>query len=208
MVEMHLLGVNEDFRYDPIYALGVVSSFDRFMQGYRSQQQQTAIFNAICRAQEADPEQYRQDAERLEAIATQRSVDELIAWVQQAANQENSGDNLQSALRAIATNSQFKYSRLFSIGLYALLELADPEVVKDEQRLTKALHQLCATLNVPESKLQKDLELYRSNLEKMAQARKAIADILESDRKKRQKQAPSNDKSQSTDSQAPSEAPN
>ncbi|HAX86545.1 MAG TPA: photosystem II biogenesis protein Psp29, partial [Cyanobacteria bacterium UBA11370] len=33
MVEMHLLSVNVDFRYDPIYALGVVTSFNRFMQG-------------------------------------------------------------------------------------------------------------------------------------------------------------------------------
>jgi len=207
MVEMHLLGVNEDFRYDPIYALGVVAAFERFMQGYRSQQQQTAIFNAICQAQETDPERYRQDAERLEAIATQKSVDELIAWVQQAVNQENSGDNLQSSLRAIATNPQFKYSRLFSIGLYTLLELADPEAVKVEQQRTQVLHQLCTALNVPEAKLQKDLELYRSNLEKMAQARKAIADILESDRKKRQKVSDSN-KSQPTDSQAASETPN
>ncbi len=35
MVEMHLLSVNADFRYDPIYALGVVTTFDRFMLGYR-----------------------------------------------------------------------------------------------------------------------------------------------------------------------------
>lgn len=205
---MHLLGVNEDFRYDPIYALGVVSSFDRFMQGYRSQQQQTAIFNAICQAQETDPERYRQDAQRLEAIAAHKSADELIAWVQQAVSLENLEDNLQSSLQAIATNPQFKYSRLFSIGLYTLLELADPEVVKDEQRRTPALHQLCTALNVPEGKLQKDLELYRSNLEKMAQARKAIADMLESDRKKRQQKIPSTNTTPSTDSQAPSEAPN
>ena len=35
MVEMHLLFVNTDFSYDAIYALGVVTAFDRFMQGYR-----------------------------------------------------------------------------------------------------------------------------------------------------------------------------
>ena len=35
LVEMHLLSVNADFHYEPIYALGVVNSFDRFMQGYQ-----------------------------------------------------------------------------------------------------------------------------------------------------------------------------
>jgi photosystem II biogenesis protein Psp29 len=35
LVEMHLLSVNVDFHYDPIYALGVVTSFEKFMEGYR-----------------------------------------------------------------------------------------------------------------------------------------------------------------------------
>ena len=30
MVEMHLLSVNVDFSYDSIYALGVVTTFDRY----------------------------------------------------------------------------------------------------------------------------------------------------------------------------------
>jgi photosystem II biogenesis protein Psp29 len=208
MVEMHLLGVNEDFRYDPIYALGVVSSFERFMQGYRSQQEKLAIFNALCKAQELDPQQYRQDSERAESVATHKSVDELIAWVTNAVNQESSDDPLEASLRAIATNAQFKYSRLFGIGLYTLLELADPEVVKDEQRRTEALHQLCVALNVSESKLQKDIELYRSNLEKMAQARKTIEDILQADRKKREQPASSPEETVAPSPQASSETPN
>lgn len=208
MVEMHLLGVNEDFRYDPIYALGVVSSFERFMQGYRSQEEKMAIFNALCKAQEVDAQQYRRDSEQVEAVATPKSVDELIAWVAQAVNQESSDDQLEAPLRVIATNAQFKYSRLFGIGLYTLLELADPEVVKDEQRRTEALHQLCDALNVSESKLQKDLELYRSNLEKMAQARKTIEDVLQADRKKREQTASSSEATATPGSQAASETPN
>ena len=88
-------------------------------------------------------------------------------------------------MQAIATNPSFKYSRLFAVGLYTLLELADPELAKDEQQRTQVLHQLCTVLNLPESKLQKDLDLYRSNLEKMAQARKTMEDILKAERKKR-----------------------
>lgn len=199
MVEMHLLAVNVDFRYNPIYALGVVASFNRFMQGYQPERDKTAIFDALCQAMGADPQQYRQDAARLEELATRKSADELIEWVTQAASGEDSND-LQAQLRVIATNTQFKYSRLFAIGLFTLLELADAELVKDEQQRTKALQQLCTVLNLPEVKLQKDLELYRSNLEKIAQARNLMDDLLEAERKKRQ---PSQTGSQDTEDKSP-----
>ncbi len=208
MVEMHLLGVNEDFRYDPIYALGVVSSFDCFMQGYRSEQAKTAIFNALCQSLETDPQRYRQDAEQLKESLSHKSADQLIEWVTQAVNHEGIDDALEVQLRAIATNPRFKYSRLFGIGLYTLLELADSNLVKEEQPRSEALHQLSTVLHLPEGKLQKDLDLYRSNLEKMAQARKTLEDILQADRKKRQQPAAETKDTSPSESQAPSEAPN
>ena len=210
MVEMHLLRVNEDFRYDPIFALGVVTSFDRFMQGYRPEQDKISIFNAICRAQESDPGQYQQDAKRLQELVTPKSIDELMIWLAQAVS--DGGDELQSQLQAIATNPKFKYNRLFAIGLFTLLELADSDLVKDEARLTEVLQQICKSMNLPETKLQKDLELYRSNLEKMIQARKTLEDIQAADRKRRQQAASAKDGldslSTSTDSQSAAETSN
>lgn len=41
MVEMHLHSVNADYRYEPLYALGVVTTFDRFMQSYRPESDKT-----------------------------------------------------------------------------------------------------------------------------------------------------------------------
>ncbi|HEY9750908.1 MAG TPA: photosystem II biogenesis protein Psp29 [Allocoleopsis sp.] len=188
MVEMHLLSVNVDFHYDPIYALGVVSSFDRFMQGYRPDPDKTSIFNALCQALGADPQKYRQDAEQLQALAAQMSPQELTAPTGQLASLPG-GQMLQETLQAIAANPKFKYSRLFAIGLFTLLETADPELVKDEKQRTEFLKQVSAQLHLPEDKVQKDLELYRSNLEKMVQAQAALQDILNADRKQREQRA-------------------
>ncbi len=69
MVEMHLLSVNVDFSYNPIYALGVVTAFDRFMQGYQPPSDQESIFNALIKAEQDDPQRYRGDAERLKELA-------------------------------------------------------------------------------------------------------------------------------------------
>ncbi|HSF75952.1 MAG TPA: photosystem II biogenesis protein Psp29, partial [Microcoleus sp.] len=40
---------------------------------------------------------------------------------------------------------------------------------------------------LPEDKVSKDLDLYRSNLEKMAQARIVLQDVIQAERKKREK---------------------
>jgi citrate synthase len=48
------------------------------------------------------------------------------------------------------------------------------------------LQRIGDTLHLPQEKLQKDLELYRSNLEKMAQAQIVLEDAIKADRKKRE----------------------
>jgi len=184
MVEMHLLSVNVDFSYDAIYALGVVTTFDRFMDGYQPEQDKESIFRAICQAVEQDPQGYRQDASRLQALAASLPAKDLIASLSQASPLNQDAD-LQKQLEAVAANSNFKYSRLFGVGLFALLVQSDPELVKKDEQRAEALKAISNGLHISEDKLIKDLELYSSNLEKMAQALIVMADILTADRKKR-----------------------
>jgi photosystem II biogenesis protein Psp29 len=188
MVEMHLLSVNVDFRYDPIYALGVATSFNRFMQGYRPPQDRESIFDALCQSVGQEAQQYQRDAQLLKGLSGSISADELVSWFNSPTPLDAAGD-FHTTVAAIADNPKFKYSRLFAIGLYTLLEQADSELVKDEKRLTEALKQIAQALNLPEEKFQKDLELYRSNLEKMAQAQSVIEDVIKAERKKREQRA-------------------
>lgn len=186
MVEMHLLLANADFQYDPIYALGVVTAFDRFMLGYAPEADRVSIFNALCKSLEEDPDRYKQDAQRLESLADRLSGQELLSWVDRSTSFEDTAD-LQASLGAIASNPQFKYSRLFAIGLFSLLEKADPNLVKDQETRNNAIAKVSAALHLPEDKVSKDLDLYRSNLEKMAQARIVLQDVIQAERKKREK---------------------
>lgn len=188
MVEMHLLSVNADFSYNPIYGLGVVTSFERFMEGYQPERDKDSIFKALCQAVEDDPQRYQQDAEQLSALAKSLPANELIAWLS-STTQIDGANDLQEPLQVIANNPNFKYSRLFAIGLFTLLEITDPELVKDEKQRVEALKTISAALHLAEDKLNKDLELYRANLEKMAQALITMVDMLAAERKKRQQRA-------------------
>lgn len=182
---MHLLSVNQSFQYDAIYALGVVTSFERFMAGYTPEADVPSIFAALCRAIGHDPEQYRQDAQQFRAIAQQLSVEQLADWREGLLSVE-AASPLYDALKAIAFKATFKYSRLFCIGLYSLVEAALSDKQRDREALNAVLHTIGESLHLPAEKLRKDLELYQSNLDKLEQAKQIISDTLSADRKQRQ----------------------
>ncbi len=188
MVEMHLLATNVDFAYNPIYALGVVSSFDRFMASYRPEGDKHSIFSALCKSMGGSPEGYRKDAAGVEEFARSMYGQDIVTWLAHP-KAEGMGAELAGTLNTVASNSKFKYSRLFGIGLFTILEQAAPELLKDEKQREAAVIQLGEVLHIPTDKVQKDLDAYRSNLDKLVQMEAVMADVIEADRKKREKRA-------------------
>lgn len=184
MVEMHLLSVNADFVYNPLYSLGVVTSFDRFMVGYEPEEDKESIFSALCKSVEGEAQHYRQDADALKADLSKVSLSDLNTQLSNA--KASSGDDLQNKLHMIATQASTKYSRLMAVGLYTLFETVDKSALDDKEERETLLKTAAEMLALPADKVDKDLELYRSNLDKMAQAQEVMKDILEAERKKRE----------------------
>jgi photosystem II biogenesis protein Psp29 len=188
MVEMHLLSTNVDFTYNPIYALGVVSSFDRFMTSYRPEGDKQSIFLALCESMGGQAQQYRDDAASLQEFARSMQEQDIVNWLAHP-TQDGMGSQLASTIGSIASNPKFKYSRLFGIGLFTLLEQAAPELLKDEKKREAAILQIGEAMHLPTEKLQKDLDAYRSNLDKLVQMEAVMADLADAERKKREKRA-------------------
>ena len=59
IVQQHLTKYKKSFRYDPVFALGFVTVYDRLMEGYPSDEDRQAIFEAYIRALNDDPAQFR-----------------------------------------------------------------------------------------------------------------------------------------------------
>jgi photosystem II biogenesis protein Psp29 len=188
MVEMHLLSTNVDFAYNPIYALGVVSSFDRFMTSYRPEGDKQSIFVALCESMGGKAQQYRDDAASLQEFARSMQEQDIVNWLAHPTN-DGMGSQLASTIGSIASNPKFKYSRLFGIGLFTILEQAAPDLLKDEKKREAAILQIGEAMHLPTEKLQKDLDTYRSNLDKLVQMEAVMADLADAERKKREKRA-------------------
>lgn len=186
LVEMHLLSVNVEFRYDPFYALGVVTAYDRFMTGYPEAERES-IFKAICTAVEVDAAKFRQDADTALTAVGPLSEDEVLDWLAGGTKPASIPDALQQSVPAIAASERFKYSRLFAIGIYAVLERVSPELVADADKRQAALDKICTALKLPLEKMAKDLTLFKENLEKLAQARQVLEDTIAASRKQRER---------------------
>lgn len=59
IVQQHLMRYKRTYRYDPVFALGFVTVYDQLMEGYPSDEDREAIFQAYIKALNEDPEQYR-----------------------------------------------------------------------------------------------------------------------------------------------------
>ena len=59
LVQQHLTRYKRTYRYDAVFALGFVTVYDQLMEGYPSDEDRNAIFEAYIKALNEDPEEYR-----------------------------------------------------------------------------------------------------------------------------------------------------
>ncbi|XP_027341990.1 protein THYLAKOID FORMATION 1, chloroplastic-like isoform X3 [Abrus precatorius] len=179
MVQQHLMRYKRSYRYDPVFALGFVTVYDKLMEGYPSDEDRDAIFQAYIKALKEDPEKYRMDAQKLEEWARAQNSTTLVEF-------SSKGGEVEGMLKDIAERAGgkggFSYSRFFAVGLFRLLELAnatEPTI----------LEKLCAALNINKRSVDRDLDVYRNLLSKLVQAKELLKEYVDREKKKREERA-------------------
>jgi hypothetical protein len=76
-----------------------------------------------------------------------------------------------------------------AVGLMALLEQAQGANAMDSAALRSYAHDLGAAMGLLRDRLDKDLSLYASNLEKMAQAVELMEETVAAEKRKRERRA-------------------
>ncbi|XP_009774759.1 protein THYLAKOID FORMATION1, chloroplastic [Nicotiana tabacum] len=175
IVQQHLIKYKKSYRYDPVFALGFVTVYDQLMEGYPSEEDRDAIFKAYIEALNEDPVQYRADAQKFEEWARTQNANTLVDFSSRDGEVENI---LKDIAQRAGTKDSFCYSRLFAVGLFRLLELAN---VTDPTILEK----LCASLNINKKSVDRDLDVYRNLLSKLVQAKELLKEYVEREKKKR-----------------------
>lgn len=179
IVQQHLMRYKKSYRYDPVFALGFVTVYDQLMEGYPSDEDRDAIFQAYINALKEDPAQYRVDAQKLEEWARAQNATSLIEFSSREGEVEGT---LKDIAERAGGNGDFSYSRFFAVGLFRLLELAnamEPTI----------LEKLCSALNINKKSVDRDLDVYRNLLSKLVQAKELLKEYIDREKKKIEERA-------------------
>ena len=185
LVELHLLSRQAGFRSDALFACGLIQVFDSFAKGYRPEAQRDSLLQALCSASGFDANNLRQQRDGAMAAMGSHSVEQVKQWIEQAG--EGAPEPVAAALAGIR-RPDFHYSRLMAVGLLSLLEQAQGADAMDASALRSYAHDLGSAMGLLRERLDKDLSLYATNLEKMAQAVELMEETVAAERRKRERQ--------------------
>lgn len=153
--EITLAQLREGFSYSRVFALGLDSLCDTFLQEVEPESKREAIRRSLYVALDLDPAVVTRDAAGLKDFADGKTEKELLS----------SEDMTQIAQQK---NAPSKYTYELGAGLLKLMSLVGEEVGE------YTIERWCESLNLRDTKLKKDWVLYKGALDKLNEA-KAMA---------------------------------
>jgi photosystem II biogenesis protein Psp29 len=185
LVELHLLSRQKGFQSDPLFAVGLVQVFDGFARGYRPEGQKIPLFEALCASSGFDGPQLRRQCDKALAAMGRHSQQEVRQWIERQG--EGAPPPVATALASIR-RPDFHYSRLMAVGLLTLLEQALADDAMEPQALRGLAHDIGESIGLLRDRLDRDLSLYASNLEKMSIAVELMEETVAAERRRRERQ--------------------
>lgn len=185
LVELHLLSRQRGFQSDALFACGLIQVFDSFAKGYRPAEHREPLLAALCSATGFDAGELRQQRDQAVAAMGQHSVEVVKQWI--ADQGQGAPEPVATALANIR-RADFHYSRLLAVGLLSLLEEAQGADGMDPASLRSYAHELSEAMGLLRDRVDKDLSLYATNLDKLAQAVELMEETVAAERRKRERQ--------------------
>ena len=184
LVELHLLSHQQGFQSDGLFAVGLTQVFDSFSKGYKPDQQREPLFTALCSATGFDAGQLRSRAAEAVAQVGRHNLEEVKGWL---SNQGAGAPAPISGLLQGVQRPDFHYSRLVAVGLLSLLQRAQGAEALEPQALRSAAHDIGDAMGLVKDRVDKDLSLYASNIEKMSQAVELMEETVAAERRRRER---------------------
>ena len=158
LVELHLLSHQKNFKNDGIFATGLQELFSKFTSGYKPSEHITKLFDAICNCNGFNPIEINDSAEQLVNKAKGFTKEELTNFL---SKQNNKDSNY--------------YSRINAIGIYKLVSEMPSFKDSKEEDLNNEIINISKLLGYQHSRVEKDISMYKTNIEKMKQALEIIS---------------------------------
>ena len=160
LVELHLLSHQKNFNEDSIFAVGLKEIFSKFTTGYKPSEHIAKLFEAICNCNGFNPTEINSSSDELISKAKLFNKDDLNKFVSNLKND---------------TKENSYYSRINAIGIYKLISEVPSFKNMNDEDMNNEISNISELLGYQYSRVEKDISMYKSNIEKMKQALEIIA---------------------------------
>ena len=191
LVELHLLSHQKAFKADLIFAIGLNKVFDTFTRGYRPEKHLGPLFEALCKSNGLDPVLLRDQSEKTLQSIKGHKLEEIASWL------KNKGIGAPEKLEVqleLLSKGESVYSRLISIGLLTVLKEAEKEKEdeKYQELINDVIKDTSKLFGFSQNRVERDLNQFNTNIEKISQALEVMKEAIEHDRKKKNSNLKSN----------------
>ena len=168
LVELNLLNHQSEFTLDSYFCVGLTEIFKELTEGYEPNEHLPNLFSALCKS-------------------TNFKDDEIIEISKTTIN-EHQNKSLEEIFNLVLEKNSKKiyYSRILMLGIYKILSKANDFKDNEDISKIKIVSELTEKLELPLSRAEKDISIYKNSIKRISQARELLKETVLADRKKRE----------------------
>ena len=175
LVELHLLSHKKYFKQNLLISIGIKTVFETFTRGYRPEQHLPLLFDALCKSGGVDSTRIKGHYKKIENEINPKTIEGLIDFL--------SKENLE-------LKDGVSYERLMAIGLYQII--VESKLAHDPEQILKHIFEISDKIQLPKERVEKDIKIYISNIERLNQAVELMKEATLSEQRKKEQNTKAN----------------
>ena len=167
LVELNLLNNQAEFKQEKFFCIGFRETFKELTKGYEPKKNIEQLFQALCISTNFEHEKITNTANKALDEYKDKTLNEIFELIKNG------------------TKEKVFYSRIFILGIYTVICSASDYSDDLDINKTEIIKYIISLLEIPSSRIDKDISLYKSSIKKLEQAESLLAETIKSERKKR-----------------------
>ena len=166
LVELNLLNHQNEFKQDYLFCVGLTETYKELMKDYKPEKHLDLLFESLCSSANFEAREITETSQKYLNQFKDKSFKEI------------------SSLLIEKSSSSLYSSRILNLGIYIAISNSKDFKETNESEKNKMISDLFEKLNLPITKAEKDIGIYKSSITKMEQAKELLEELKIKDKKK------------------------
>ena len=166
LVELNLLSHQSEFSQDYLFCVGFTEIFKELMKGYNPEEHLDLLFDSLCSSTNFE-------SKKVKAISY-KSLEEF---------KNKSSKDIKNLLKDKSSNNLYP-SRILNLGVYKTISNSTDFEGTSESEKNDMISDIFASINLPVTKAEKEIGIYKATITKMKQAKELLDELKIKDKKR------------------------